>query len=395
MLRTLDLFSGIGGITHALRGFAHPVMYCEKDPKCLEQLNTLIKCGKLPPARIHTDVATLSASAVKSKVDMIVAGSPCIGFSCVGLREGLSHPGSSLFRHIIRLANELRPTFLFLENVEGILANKDIDEVVKSIHGAGYNMWWVVMPAFSVGAKQKRSRWFCLAVRRDRKTSSMALGTTGPYTRFDWSREKVARMTPITPDNVRRMRMLGNSVVPDCVRAAFLSLWTGCTVDIKDLLTGTRRNVPFTPPKPLGELRDSHSAAFACVVSTTNGPPPKVMRIAQPPGMLGKPNVGIVLVPGAYSPKQLPTKHQKEMRTSPLIRKPLPLNMWSTPRAGNGTYAMNVLTTRGTRDLGTQLRFDKQTPSSQRGGGTNPEWGEWLMGFPRGWTAKKCKTTAA
>lgn len=390
MLRTLDLFTGIGGITHALRGLAHPVAYCEKDEKCRAQLAALMKCGKIPTARVHEDVTALTAASVGGgKIDMIAAGSPCIGFSSAGLREGLSHPGSGLFRHIVRLAEDLKPAFLFLENVEGILANKDIEEVVKSIQGVGYNMWWVVMPAYAVGAPQKRSRWFCLAARADLTAKKRQVTVGEAYARFDWSREKVARMTGVIPDNVRRMKMLGNSVVPDCVRAAFLSLWTGCTTDIRTLLSasGQRgKSLPFTPPTPVGELSTGDSSAYACVVGTRST---KIMRIPRPVGMLAKPSLGLTLVPDSYKP----TKNRESHTTSPLVLKPVQMNLWSTPRAGNGTYATHVLTERGCRDLGTQLRFEKRTPDSQRSGGTNPEWGEWLMGFPRGWTASTCKKT--
>lgn len=371
MLRTLDVFSGVGGITHALRGLATPVMYCEKDPECHAVMNKLMRANKLPRAPIHSDISKLTAKDVPGKVDMIVAGFPCIGFSSCGLREGLDQPGSRLFFHVARLARELRPPLMFFENVEGILTNDDIHKIVRVVHKMGYAMYWVVMKAYNVGAPQKRARWFCLAVRHG--VSGVKLRPSS-FTRFNWRAEPGVRMVPeATKDVRRRMRMLGNSVVPDCVRAAFLSLWTGCTVPIPRLL-GTTPALPLTPPQPQGPVGSNKK--FVSVVGQT------WQRIPEPPGMLERPRHKLVVDPRAFTSK----KPISDTATSGFVKKPVAINMWATPRAGNGTYAMNVLTRRGLRDLATLLRFERRTPASQRSGVTNPEFAEWLMGFPRAWT---------
>lgn len=381
MLRSLDLFSGVGGITHALRGLAIPVLYCEKDLECHAVMENLMRQKKLPRARIDPDVSKLSPSAVPGKVDIIVAGFPCIGFSSSGKREGLDQPGSGLFRHVMRLARELRPPYMFFENVAAILENADIETIVRAIRSLGYAMYWVVMPAYAVGGPQKRARWFCLCVRNG--VSGVSLKPSEPFSRFSWKSEPSPRMVPEATGSVRRrMRMLGNSVVPDCVRAAFLSLWTGCVIPIPRLLAASSKGgsgIPLRLPQPLGPLQPSHSARYACILSGTTR-----QRIPEPPGMLGPPRLGLVLDPNAYRSK---TPVNKEMATSGLVKKPKPVHMWSTPRANNGTFGMNALTNRGSHDLGTQLRFERRTPAGQRKGVTNPDWADWLMGYPVGWTA--------
>jgi site-specific DNA-cytosine methylase len=379
MLRSLDLFSGVGGITHALRGLATPVMYCEKDPDCHVVMNKLQRQGKLPKAPIHDDIARLTARTVPGKVDMIVAGFPCIGFSTSGKREGLDQVGSRLFYHVMRLAKDIRPPFMFFENVDAILGNSDITKIVSSIRKLGYDMYWVVLPAFTVGSPQKRGRWFCLCVRRG--VAGVEIVPSEHYARHSWKKEPSVRMVPPTTPGVRRrMRMLGNGVVPDCVRAAFLSLWTGCVEPVPRLLAASTkgsRALKLSPPAPQGKLTDPKHKAFASVVNGV------MHRIHEPPGLLPAPQLPLVLDPRAYRTTKAPNPNA----TSGLITKPKPITMWSTIRAGNGAYAMNVLTNRGSHDLASQLRFERRTPASQRGGVTNPEWGEWLQGLPRGWTA--------
>ena len=92
-LHSLDLFSGIGGLTCALTGLARPIAYSEIEPSALAVINDLMDSHRLPRAAVSTDVRTLSAAWLRakgalSKPDTIVAGFPCIGFSLVGKLEG-------------------------------------------------------------------------------------------------------------------------------------------------------------------------------------------------------------------------------------------------------------------------------------------------------------------
>lgn len=383
MLRSLDLFSGVGGITHALRGLAHPVMYCEKDPECTKVLATLIRNKKLPAAPVCEDVAKLTTSNLSGKVDIIVAGFPCQGFSLAGDRQGLEHFGSSLFSHVARLARTVRPPLLFLENVAAIVGSADFHHIVRTLNAAGYDLYWSVWSAYDVGSPQGRARWFCLGVRQGLATN-MTIKPSAPYSRHSWASEPCPRMVartalPLTNDRRRRLRNLGNSVVPDCVRAAFLSLFTGCTTPVLTLLKQSSIGGPvlhLTPPKPRGPLGNK-SKSYACVIKGAWSEIPK------PPGMLGRPSLGLVLVPRVYKPKR-GTKLQEA--TSGMVLKPVTIDKWATPRHGNGAVGSHSLTNRGTKDLATQLRFEKSTPEHLRPGVTSAEWVEWLMGFPKNWT---------
>ncbi len=150
-MRSLDLFSGIGGITHALRGLGiDPVLYVEIEKNAKDVLNARMKSGDLPEAPIHNDVRTLTAQDVGQEgIDIIVAGFPCTGFSTSGNMTGLNHPQSGLFSEIVRLTKELDPSYLFFENVAAIrtLGLKDVTTAMQTL---GYHCWWVTVPAFAL-----------------------------------------------------------------------------------------------------------------------------------------------------------------------------------------------------------------------------------------------------
>lgn len=61
-LRSLDLFSGLGGITHALRGVALPAAYCEIDRFAAAVLAARMADGSLPMAPLCSDVAALDGA---------------------------------------------------------------------------------------------------------------------------------------------------------------------------------------------------------------------------------------------------------------------------------------------------------------------------------------------
>jgi len=52
------------------------------------------------------------------KIDLLIGGSPCQGFSFAGKGLNFDDPGSKLFFEYVRLKNELNPKYFLLENVK-------------------------------------------------------------------------------------------------------------------------------------------------------------------------------------------------------------------------------------------------------------------------------------
>ena len=118
MLNGLDLFSGIGGLSVALSPWAKPIAYCENDRYCQAVLLSRMSDGQIETAPIWDDITTLvSGMLPRNGIDIIYAGFPCQDISVAGTGKGLGGERSGLFFEIVRLASELRPRFVFLENV--------------------------------------------------------------------------------------------------------------------------------------------------------------------------------------------------------------------------------------------------------------------------------------
>ena len=62
------------------------------------------------------DVVNVTAESLPN-IDLLLAGSPCQGFSTNGSHQGLEHKQSKLFWEFIRLLKALKPKYFLLENV--------------------------------------------------------------------------------------------------------------------------------------------------------------------------------------------------------------------------------------------------------------------------------------
>lgn len=116
--------------------------------------------GSLSRAPILGDVKNIRGSI--GICDIITGGFPCQDISVAGRGAGLAGERSGLFYEVIRLTKEIRPPFVFLENVPAI-RTRGLEQVIKEFTEIGYDCRWTCLSAASVGAPHKRERWFLLA----------------------------------------------------------------------------------------------------------------------------------------------------------------------------------------------------------------------------------------
>ena len=157
MLNGVDLFTGIGGISLALQPWVRTVCYVEIEPYCQQLLRERIADGQLDDAPIWDDITTFDGEPWAGAVDCISGGSPCQDISLAGNGAGLDGERSGLWWEMHRLIGEIRPGFVFLENVPAI-TNRGGRAVVGALAALGYDARWGVLSAFDVGAPHRRDR---------------------------------------------------------------------------------------------------------------------------------------------------------------------------------------------------------------------------------------------
>ena len=162
MMRVLDLFAGIGGLSLGLEraGFSSAA-FCEIDPFAQKVL-----AKNFPGVPCYDDVTTLTADRLVSDgvtFDVIAGGYPCQPFSNAGKRLGQSDP-RHLWPHMLRLIRESRPKWVLAENVEGHV-QLGMPDVCRELEAENYRVWTFVIPASATGARHLRNRVFIIGQR--------------------------------------------------------------------------------------------------------------------------------------------------------------------------------------------------------------------------------------
>jgi DNA (cytosine-5)-methyltransferase 1 len=237
----LDLFSGIGGIGEALSPWVRTVAYCEIEPYARALLFSRMKRGEIDAAPVHVDVMRLGREALAEigvpSVDFIFGGFPCTDISLAGDRAGVQEgTRSGLFFQIARLLAELQPKFVMLENVAAI-RSMGIGTVARELDEKGYEWRYGVLSAYDIGACHRRDRWWLLGRRKELlecmprpgggwppdPNEDDLFGVVPGWLDGTWE-AGLPRLTEVKEYRADRLRLLGNSVVPQCAREAFLRL---------------------------------------------------------------------------------------------------------------------------------------------------------------------------
>lgn len=197
MLNVLDLFSGIGGFSLGLEwtGGFRTVAFCEIEPYCQAVLRK-----HWPDVPIYDDVRTLTADTLRRDgiaVDVICGGFPCQDLSFAGKRAGLEGARSGLWAEYARLIGEVRPRFVIVENVPGLLS-LGMGRVLGDLAALGYDAVWDCIPAAAVGAPHRRDRvWIVAHASSARRATTRA----GPRSAAKWSIERERRQRWHEPSN--------------------------------------------------------------------------------------------------------------------------------------------------------------------------------------------------
>lgn len=185
-----SLFSGVGGLDHGLAraGFRHAFL-CEQDP-----WRRGVLAERFPGVPIYDDVrdvghggrdagglaggadgdaqdrngdrSAAAAHRLAGTVDLLCGGFPCQDLSVAGQRRGLAGERSGLFFEYARVIDAVRPRWVLIENVPGLLSSqggRDFGIVLGTLADLGYGVAWRTLDSRFFGVPQRRRRVFILA----------------------------------------------------------------------------------------------------------------------------------------------------------------------------------------------------------------------------------------
>lgn len=170
----LDLFAGIGGFRLGMERAGHKcVGYCEIDKYARLSYNAIHNTEGEIDYKDITEVTNEEFRKLRGKVDVICGGFPCQAFSIAGNQLGFEDARGTLFYEIARAAEQIKPRYLFLENVRNLLSHdkgKTFERMLKILDELGYDAEWQVLNSKNFGVPQNRERVFIIAHLRGERT---------------------------------------------------------------------------------------------------------------------------------------------------------------------------------------------------------------------------------
>lgn len=163
----IDLFAGAGGMSLGFdnAGFKNLLSvefnkdFAETYKKNFPRHNLIVDDIKNVTEKQIYDI-------IKSeKVDVIIGGPPCQGFSIAGNigRNFIDDNRNRLFKEFVRFVKIIKPRMFVLENVAAMERHnkgKTIKEIVSSFKEIGYDIKYKVLNAVNYGVPQERRRIF-------------------------------------------------------------------------------------------------------------------------------------------------------------------------------------------------------------------------------------------
>jgi DNA (cytosine-5)-methyltransferase 1 len=168
----VDLFSGAGGASLGL-GNAGFDLRAAAD---ISAACGLTHQANLPGEFLVADLRDIDDSKVlhaaglrAGDLDLLFAGPPCQGFSIIGSRV-VWDERNNLFREVLRLARDLRPRCVVIENVPGLVTlarGAYLRAILQGLADAGYAAACAELLAAQYGAPQMRWRLIIVGWRTD------------------------------------------------------------------------------------------------------------------------------------------------------------------------------------------------------------------------------------
>jgi site-specific DNA-cytosine methylase len=159
----LDLFCGAGGLSKGFEWAGYNIIAANDNfpAACLtyraNHKDAILVEGDITKPEIKEE---LFNSIKNKKIDIIVGGPPCQGFSYAGKRL-VDDPRNFLYKEFVEIVKKIKPKVVLMENVEGILTSnkgKTFESIKENFNALGYKIEGKKMHAVKYGVPQKRKR---------------------------------------------------------------------------------------------------------------------------------------------------------------------------------------------------------------------------------------------
>lgn len=216
----IDLFCGVGGLTHGFVQAGLPVVAgVDIDPACSFPYETNNRARFLRKDIKELSIGELSALFGSAAIKILAGCAPCQPFSTYAQRYTMEGNGKwGLLYEFARLAEGVMPNIISMENVPSVIRHRVFKDFIVTLEHLGYRVWYDIVDSSRYGVPQMRHRLVLLASLygeidlmtasdHDTPTVRQAIGDLPPLRAGESSSEDRLHIAcRLSPKNLERIR---------------------------------------------------------------------------------------------------------------------------------------------------------------------------------------------
>lgn len=158
----IDLFAGVGGLSLGFEKQGFDVLIANEYDKSIaaayteNHKNTKMIVGDITSLDLKETFGSYTG-----KIDVVIGGPPCQGFSQKGQRKTIHDKRNFLFKYYVAVVELVKPRYFVMENVPNLLTAENgffLKEIEELFNKMGYTLEHGVLNASDYGVPQNRRR---------------------------------------------------------------------------------------------------------------------------------------------------------------------------------------------------------------------------------------------
>lgn len=158
----IDLFAGVGGLSLGFEQVGFDVVLANEYDK---EIAAAYQRNHHKTKMVVGDITALDLEetfgSFAGKIDVIIGGPPCQGFSQKGQRKTIHDERNFLFKYYVKVVDLVRPRYFVMENVPNLLTAENgyfQKEIIDLFNSMGYSLNTGILNAADFGVPQNRRR---------------------------------------------------------------------------------------------------------------------------------------------------------------------------------------------------------------------------------------------
>ena len=164
-MKVVSLFSGAGGLDLGFLQAGHTIIWAN------DFFSDAVETyrNNIGNHIVDDDIHNIPSEIIPD-CDIVIGGFPCQGFSVANTKRTVEDRRNVLYKQMIRVINDKKPSFFLAENVKGLLnlaKGSVIKIITEDFTAIGYKVKYQVLNAADYGLPQMRQRVIIVGVRND------------------------------------------------------------------------------------------------------------------------------------------------------------------------------------------------------------------------------------